>query len=147
MVNLKQLVATVILCSAAGGARAEDGCTAGSEFEPGLCPLNLPRIGQITVRQNGGTTLEAGPAANCAAFRLTPRQVRRYLTRAKAVHANDAHYTLDRSPCFASGELMFSDGRRGEWFIEQFRAGNVKIGAADAQLVYCPACHVRPFRW
>ena len=147
MVNLKQLVATMILCGAAAGARAEYGCTAGSEFEPRLCPLNLPRIGQITVRQNGGITSKAGPAANCAAFRLTQQQVRRFLTQAMAVHVNDAHYTLDRSRCFAAGELMFTDGRRGEWFIEQFRVGNVKIGAADAQLVYCPACRVRPFRW
>lgn len=147
MVNPKELIATLILCSLAGGVQANDGCTAGSEFEPSLCPLDLPRIDQIILLRNGAAVSAAGPTANCAAFHLTPRQVRRYLAHAKAVDATDAHHTLDRSPCFAAGELIFSDGRRGEWFIEQFRAGTVKIGPVEPQLVYCRACRFRPFRW
>ena len=147
MVTLKQFVATAILCSVAVSAPAKGDCTSGSEFEPALCPLRLPRIGQIIVRQGRDVLSEAGPAANCAAFRPTPQQVRRYMTHAKAVGDTDAHHILDRSPCFAAGELVFNDGRRAEWYIEEFRAGTLKIGDGDTELVYCQACRFRPFRW
>jgi hypothetical protein len=145
---VKSLLAGLLLCVATVTAWAEGGCTAGSEFEPRTCPLELPRITRITILRNAAKSIqETDPAVSCGGFKLTPTLVRRYLTHAKTVDANDAHHTLDWSPCSASGEVRFADGRRGRWHIEQLRAGTLKIGDADEQVVYCASCKFKPFQW
>lgn len=144
----KRLAVMLLLCVAAGTAQAEGGCTPGSEFEPRTCPLALPRIAHLTILRNAAKSIqETDPAVSCGGFRLTPKLARRYLTHAKTVDANDAHHTLDWSPCSASGEVRFADGRRGHWHIEQLRAGTLKIGDADEQILYCPSCKLKPFQW
>jgi hypothetical protein len=141
------LIAALLLCSIAA-ARSEDGCTPGSEFEPRTCPLELPRITRIAVLRNAAkSTQQSDLAVSCKAFRLSPKRVHHYLTHAKTVAPNESHHTLDVSPCFASGEVSFADGRRGRWHIEQLRAGRLKIGDADEQTLYCPSCKLRPFQW
>jgi hypothetical protein len=145
---VRPLVVALMLCGVASAAQAEHGCLPGSEFEPRTCPLELPRITRVTILRNASkSSQEADPAVSCKAFTLTPKLVRRYLVHARTVDANDAHHTLDWSPCSASGELHFADGRRGLWHIQQLRAGALKIGGADEQILYCPSCKLKPFQW
>ena len=145
---VKSFLTGLLLCAATGMAWAEGACSPGSEFEPRTCPLDLPHIARITILRNATkSTQETDPAVSCGGFKLTPKLVRRYLTHAKTVDPNDAHHTLDWSPCSASGELLLADGRRGRWHIEQLRAGTLTIGEADEQILYCPSCKLRPFRW
>lgn len=145
---VKSLLAGLVLCAATSTAWAEGGCTPGSEFEPSTCPLELPPIRRITILRNAEkSTQESDPAVQCRGFKLTPTLVRRYLTHAKTVDPNEAHHALDWSPCSASGEVHFADGRSGRWHIQQLRSGTLKIGDADEQTLYCPSCRVRPFQW
>jgi len=144
----KRLAVVLLVCSAAGAAWADSACTPGTEFEPSTCSLELPRITRVTILRNAAkSSQEADPAVSCKAFALTPKLVRRYLRDARTVDANDAHHTLDWSPCSASGEVHLADGRRGHWHIEQLRAGTLKIGDADEQVLYCASCKLRPFQW
>ena len=143
-----RLGVALLLCSAAAAAWAEEPCTPGSEYEPRTCLLELPRITRVTILRNAAkSNQELDPAVSCGGFKLTPKLVRRYLTHAKTVDPNDAHHTLDWSPCSASGEVRFADGRSGRWHIEQLRAGTLKIGGAEEQILYCPSCRIRPFQW
>jgi len=142
------LVLALMLPPTARSAQAEGGCMPGSEFEPRTCPLELPRITRVTILRDAVKSIqETDPAVSCSGFKLTPKLVRRYLGHAKGVDPNEAHHTLDWSPCFASGEVSFADGRRGQRHIEQLRSGTLKIGDADEQILYCPSCKFRPFQW
>lgn len=127
---------------------AESNCTPGSEFEPPLCPLHLPKITKVTILENAAKSpAETDPSVSCASFHLTEAQVRRYFANAKMTTAHDAHYTLDWSPCYASGEIAFSDGRKGQWSIDQFRSGSLAINGAERIVLYCPKCQFKPFLW
>lgn len=132
---------------AASLAQANDGCSAGSEFEPRLCPSGLPAIKQVVILQNGmKSAQETNPAVRCDDFKLSVRQVRQFLTQAGEVDKQDALHQLDWSPCYASGEVHFKDGRVGLWQISQFRQGSVRLGEGEPVYLYCPACRARPFK-
>jgi len=137
----------LVLLLAVQGAWATGGCTAGSEFEPPLCPLELPPIQKVKVVRNAvKSEAETNPAVRCGAFRLTPALVRRYLSQAKTTTANAAHHTLDWSPCYATGRLTFADGRSAEWSIDNLRSGSLTIEGAEPVTLYCPACGFKPFQ-
>jgi len=123
-------------------------CTPGSEFEPPLCPLELPAIEKVVISTNAARSpAETDGSISCSAFRINEQQVRRFFAGAKTTSARDAHYTLDWSPCYAAGEIEFSDGRKGQWSIDQFRSGSLAIGGAEQIVLYCPQCRFEPFRW
>jgi hypothetical protein len=68
-----------------------------------------------------------------------------YLTQAKLVDDSAAHEQLDGSPCYASGEILFSDGRTGQWSVDQYLVGSLVIGDGPRMTLYCPRCRFRPF--
>lgn len=134
--------AAVPMLAQAGG----EGCTQGSEFEPPLCPLQLPKIARITVTESAiRSAALADPAVDCKAFVPTPAMVRRYLTRARTTSERDAHFTLDWSGCSARGEVAFTDGRRGQWSVDQGRLGSLTLGDAPPLTLYCRSCTFAPF--
>lgn len=127
---------------------ASEACTQGSEYEPSLCPLNLPGIEKISIEENAAKSpAEKDPTIICSEFKLTERQVRRYFRNAKSVSENDAHYTLDWSPCYTSGKMEFSDGRHGIWSINQFRMGTLVMSNGEKFIQFCPKCQFKPFLW
>lgn len=120
-------------------------CTSGSEFEPPLCPLKLPPITALTIAENAAKTpAEEDSTVSCDSFKVTEDDVRRYLTQAR--QANDAHHTLDWSPCYADGEVTFTDGGHGRWSLSQSRTGSLSVGNAEALVLYCPNCEFPPFQ-
>lgn len=145
---VRSLLTLPLLVVMASTASAANQCTKGSEFEPPLCPLILPKISQITIQENAAKSpVEKDPAVSCANFVLSISQVRRYFQQAKTTNENDAHYTLDWSPCYASGEIAFSDGSRGSWSINQFRGGALFLEGRDKTVLHCPKCKFKPFQW
>lgn len=146
---LRALTATLLAsmaCAAPIAHAGGDGCTAGSEFEPPLCPLQLPKIARLTVTGNAIRSAALNdPAVDCRPFVLNPTLVRRYLARAKTTSDRDAHFTLDWSGCSARGDIVFADGRQGTWSIDQGRLGSLAIGSAPALTLYCRGCGFRPF--
>lgn len=135
----------LLLAMAATSSTAES-CTSGSEFEPPLCPLHLPRITKVTIVKNAaGSPSEGDGVATCDGFRISEMQVRRYLAKAKTTTSRDAHATLDWSPCHATGSVEFSNGRTGQWDINLSRAGSISIDGAENIVLYCPKCRFKPF--
>lgn len=126
---------------------AGDECSPPTEFQPALCPLHLPTISSIRIKENGAKSPAEGDAAlDCSSFRLTPKAVRRYLTRARTANEDDARHTLDWSPCYASGTVAFVDGRSGRWSITQSGIGSLAVEGGPSWFLYCPGCRSDPFR-
>ena len=96
------------------GCSAHTRCSIGTELMPPLCPVELPEIRTVRILENASKSpAETDPNVSCAQFRVDERIVRRYFELAKSTNENDAHHTLDYSPCHASGEVAFQDGQSG----------------------------------
>jgi hypothetical protein len=142
-----RLLTAALLLAAFAACTSQEECTKGSEFEPPLCPLNLPAIKTLTITENASKApAETDPAVSCDSFKVDEQAVRRYFEGAKSTNANDAHHTLDYSPCYASGEVTFADGRSGRWTVSQLRSGSLIIGNAEPVILYCPTCEFAPFQ-
>jgi hypothetical protein len=142
-VSLAGLMLAFGVTAHAGGS----GCSSGTEFEPPLCPVHLPKIKSVAVEATAAkASSETDPSVDCSSFKLGERQVRRFLARAKRADANDAHHTLDWSPCHASGTISFQDGTTARWSIHQLRSGTLTFDRGDTLVLYCGGCGFRPFR-
>lgn len=136
------LAALSVLCAC--GSR--DGCTEGSELMPPLCPLELPAIQSVTITENASkAAAETDPKVSCDGFRVDERVVRRYFELAKRTNENDAHHTLDYSPCGAAGGLIFANGQTGRWQLSQLRSGSLVMANGENIVLYCPTCDFEPF--
>jgi hypothetical protein len=82
----------------------------------------------------------------CDSFRVDEKIVRHYLAAAKTTTANEAHHTLDWSPCYAAGSITFTDGRHGRWSVSQTRLGTLSFGSDEQIILYCPSCEFEPFQ-
>lgn len=142
------MVARLFLASVCAlmAACAANDCSRGSEFEPSLCTLNLPQISRLDIVANAARSQHADAAIRCDNFVLNDAQLRMYFSAARQADVADAHHTLDWSPCHASGDVHFSDGRRGSWTITQSRIGSLAIEGDDAVTLYCPRCRFAPFK-
>ena len=123
-----------------------NGCTKGSEYEPPLCPLKIPKISNITILENAAKSpLEKDASITCSDFSIKEADVRRYLSKAKVTNDQDAHNTLDWSPCYASGKVTFKDGQTGAWYFSQLRSGSLMLSSGKKLTLYCPKCTFKPF--
>ena len=136
--------AALALVSACGSRYA---CTPGSEFEPPLCPLEIPAIKTIIITENAAKApADTDPNVSCESFRVNENTVRQYFAAAKVTAANDAHHTLDWSPCYATGEMILEDDSKGRWSLSQLKSGSLVIGDGNSQTLYCPTCEFEPFQ-
>jgi hypothetical protein len=124
---------------------AANDCSPGSEFEPSLCALDLPQISRFEIHSNA-TRSKSDLAARCDDFLLSDAVLHMYFSAARQADSAEVHHTLDWSPCSASGEVFFSDGRIGQWTISQSRVGSLVINGDDAITLYCPRCAFLPFK-
>ena len=146
MVN--RVLAVVFLFLTTGCSFAAGPCTKATEYEPSLCPLQIPKIGKVTIVENAAKSpAEKDIAVTCASFSVNEEQVRRYFSMSKVTDESDAHHTLDWSPCYASGKMLFSDGSTGDWSVSQFRTGSLVIKDGKKMFLYCPQCKFKPFQW
>lgn len=123
-------------------------CSKGAEFEPSLCPLKLPKITKLTINENAvKSSAEKDQKISCSSFLVKESHIRRYFAQAKTTNEDEVHHKLDWSPCFANGEVFFSDGRKGQWSVNQFRVGSIGFNNEEKYVLYCPQCKYKPFIW
>jgi len=129
------------------GCASHSNCSKGSEFVPPLCPLKLPAVRSIVITENASKDpVDADPSISCERFHVDEQGVRKYFELARSTNENDAHHTLDYSPCRAAGEVTFEDGSTGHWTLSQLRSGALTMGASRPIILYCPECNFEPFQ-
>jgi hypothetical protein len=129
------------------GCAGRNTCAAGTELMPPLCPAELPAIRSVSIIRNADKSpAEVDPNVSCAGFSIDEQVVRRYFALTKRTNENDAHHTLDYSPCQAAGEVVFENGQSGRWTLTQSRLGTLEISGQEPLILYCPDCAFEPFR-
>ncbi|WP_338664378.1 hypothetical protein VQH23_04260 [Pararoseomonas sp. SCSIO 73927] len=105
-------------------------------------------VSEVRITANGARGDDVSgeeTAAQCARFRLRPRDVRAYFAAARRVDARAYHHDLEMSRCHAAGTLTLPDGRRGTWRIDRERRGIVRLGDGGITYLHCPRCAARGF--
>jgi hypothetical protein len=125
----------------AGGADEGD-----SGPEPAMFKTGLPAIRSIRIQQNGVRSQAAtGNADECHTFKLSEKEIAEYLRSASAVGEHDYFHMLDWSPCSARGEVIFENGLKGVWGIQQLKAGSLQLSDGRTLYLYYPQCKARFF--
>ncbi|NHZ32810.1 hypothetical protein [Massilia rubra] len=118
----------------------------GSGTEPKMRNAHLAPITTVTIENNGATSpASKEPAEQCADFKLSSQEVRKYIGKAAEVAEHDYLHMLDWSPCHASGKVTFKGGVTGTWEIQQYRAGSLKLSNGRTVYLYCPQCKAKAF--
>lgn len=144
---VKHSLSLLFIALSALGCHAEEKCTQGSEFEPPLCPSAYTKISDIKIKINAEkSAVDKTSEINCDSFVLTESLVRKYFELAKTANENDAHHTLDWSPCVSKGQIIFANGQNGVWEINQFRVGSLTLNDKKKVVLYCPQCIFPPFQ-
>lgn len=144
MVAPRKVVLLILLAS---GCSAHNRCSMGTELMPPLCPVDVPRIRTIRIVENASKSpAETDPSVSCGQFRVDEQVVRRYFALARSTNENDAHHTLDYSPCQAAGDIVFENGQSGRWTLSQARSGTLTVTGREPLILYCPDCGFEPFQ-
>jgi hypothetical protein len=122
-------------------------CTKSKEYEPSLCKVKIPKIATVLIEQNGAgqTPIDAGAERKCENFVLTPSKVKRYFRETMLFNETDFHYYKNVTPCFASGTLVFTDGRKAKWDIDAHQNGTLKIESNKEIYLLCDKCNFKPW--
>lgn len=106
----------------------------------------LPHIANVTITENAARSpAAAGTDETCAQFVLKKRDVMEFLARADEIAEHDYFHMLDWSPCYASGEIVFKNGRTATWGIHRYRGGSVKFTDGSIRYFTCPNCRAKAF--
>ena len=136
MVAPRKVVLLILLAS---GCSAHNRCSMGTELMPPLCPVDVPRIRTIRIVENASKSpAETDPSVSCGQFRVDEQVVRRYFALARSTNENDAHHTLDYSPCQVAGDIVFENGQSGRWTLSQARSGTLTVTGREPLILFCP---------
>jgi hypothetical protein len=140
------MVAALLLAMASASG-VMDG---GSGIEPKMHNAHLPPIATLTIQSSGATAPASGaassePTEQCAAFKLSYPEIRKYISKAAQVTEHDYFHMLDWSPCYTNGKVTFKNGVTGIWSIQQYRSGSLKLSNGRTVYLYCPQCQAKAF--
>lgn len=146
---VKPLLVAAVLVLAGASCTAPKKCTEATEYVPVLCPTGLPGIASVEIQKNGvKSSIENDPKVNCSAFMMSPRGVQTFFEKSLETDERGANHTLDWSPCYASGRLTFTNGRKATWHVSQYQKGELDIDGEEKRMyLYCPDCKYSPFIW
>lgn len=131
----------LLLLALSGAAPLKQAGPAEAVPTPALAKSGLPKIRSITMTSRVPAPGAAGTEhPDCASFVLSEADAREFLTKAGKVTQHDFAHMLDWSPCHAAGRVMFANGRRATWDIQQLRAGSLTMDDGRTIHLYCPSC-------
>jgi hypothetical protein len=120
-------------------------CVPGDEFHPALCASGLPPITNLRIDQHGIRLWQSPDEPPCRTFRVSRRDIRRFLRYAGQADPHDVHMTLPESACAARGRVRFADGSSGRWQVDRFALGWLDRGGHARVTLYCRRCTTRPW--
>jgi hypothetical protein len=142
---MRALVVALLLAIAVA-SNVVDTADSQSGLEPALSKTGLPAVKSISIQQNSVRSQAAmGNADECRAFKLSEKEIAEYLDAAGAVSEHDYFHMLDWSPCSARGQVVFANGLKGVWGIQQLKAGSLRLSDGRTLYLYCPKCRARHF--
>lgn len=112
---------------------------AGGDEEPPLLRFPLAtKVSKVTIEEMGIKSESAKDLPeDCKDFKMSVAEVRAYFKGTNAITKQHFYHTINWSPCHIRGSLLLSDGRHGEWTIQQYRGGRLTVGKNEFFL-YCP---------
>jgi hypothetical protein len=123
-------------------------CTQSDGINPSLCQIKLPKIAKVAIIKNGAGKTPSGAVQAydiCEKFILTPAGVKRYFRETKLFNETDFHLYKNVTPCYASGNLVFTDGRKAKWNIDTYKNGTLKIDNKKEIYLLCEKCNFKPW--
>lgn len=138
------MVAALLLAMASASMDGSSG------IEPKMRNAHLPSITTLTIENSGATapapsTASSEPTEQCADFKLSYPEIRKYIGKAGQVTEHDYFHMLDWSPCYTNGKVTFKNGVTGTWSIQQYRSGLLKLSNGRTVYLYCPQCQAKAF--
>ncbi|PXA96451.1 hypothetical protein DMC47_17580 [Nostoc sp. 3335mG] len=86
----------------------------------------------------GDTNYES--VADCAAFQLTPAQVKEFFARAETIDDRTYNHELNISQCYAKGVVWLANGEHGTWAIDKSRRGYYTRSDGTGKNMFCRDC-------
>lgn len=148
MVNKYLLFVFALFFGAICYAKPFSSCTKSDGVNPSLCKIVLPNVKKVIIKKNGAGKTPDGNIQNydiCEKFILTQASVKRYFRQAELFNETDFHLYKNVTPCYASGSLVFSDGRKAIWDIDAHQNGTLKIENKKEIYLLCDNCNFKPW--
>jgi hypothetical protein len=139
---LRKLLA-VLLAGLAFAARADGDPYEGGARQDKPRPGALPAIQGLVISETGAlsTTLSGDETEqDCARFRPTEPQLRRYFRQARRVSFKAYTHDLDASRCHAAGELKLANGSTAAWRVDREGRGLVTLPGRGNLYFHCANC-------
>jgi hypothetical protein len=103
-------------------------------------PFKRSAVVSVVITENATKSLAGASATDdCGGFVVTPKLVKQYFRRARAVSVQDYRHELDWSPCVAGGTLKLADGRLADWGVQQLGLGWLYINHRR-HFFHCEKC-------
>ncbi len=113
------------------------------EFEPFLCPFQLPKVKSIEILQRIENTHDIYyNNIDCAAFLAVKKSdIIKYFRNANLVQQGEMHAKLlEMSPCHITGTFRFTNGKTAHWKLQGgIYLGHITMDQSGESLhLYCP---------
>lgn len=98
---------------------------------------------RVVITGNGlhsGNDTNYESVADCAAFQLTPAQVKEFFARAETIDDRTYNHELNISQCYAKGVVWLANGEHGTWAIDKSRHGYYTRSDGTGKKMFCRAC-------
>lgn len=89
---------------------------------------------------HSGTDTNYESVSDCAAFQLTPAQVKEFFARAETIDERTYNHELNISQCYAKGLVWLANGEPGNWAIDKSRRGYYTRSDGIGKNMFCRAC-------
>lgn len=120
--------------------------SAGDYAEPVL--YKLTEIESINFEINGAWSERISSDETpemCKNFVLKISDVNYFFSSASQISLKEYSHDLDMSRCHASGEISFSNKKKGKWKIDQARRGMINLSDGRNVYFYCSNCRSSVF--
>jgi hypothetical protein len=145
---VRTLACTLLIFIAFGSIAGGDDPFEGGELYAKPRPYKMTAIKNIIVTINGGWNNSISSdetPEQCLTFRLKATGVRSYFSEARRASHKEYVHDLDMARCHAGGQIAFSNGDRGIWYIDRERRAMIALSDGRKLYFFCQTCKGKVF--